>query len=152
MNDVSIFGGCVLIWGTTWLAITYQLGSVAPEVSVSHRFFLAALIIAAWCRFRGLSLLGTVVAFAGWLTLVGRIGAPRASYVGVMAPVVALFVSTWFEGFVWHPLTAAARTAAPNFSRSGTRPPAGGAPPPPVSARPPASIHRARYSPSFRVR
>ena len=31
----------------------------------------------------------------------------RASYVGVMAPVVALFVSTLFEGFVWHPLTAA---------------------------------------------
>ena len=263
----------MLIWGTTWLAITYQLGSVAPEVSVSHRFLLAALIIAAWCRLRGLSLrfnaaehaalalmgvamyglayvfvyhaevhvasglvaigysaspllsalgtrlffgqavtarvalgsafgllgitlvywpefaqltqsrnvalgalftvlavllstaggllaqrnhqrglhgwptmawsmaygsiasllvalalgrpytidlgmpyllsllylalLGSVIAFAGWLTLVGRIGAPRASYVGVMAPVVALFVSTLFEGFVWHPLTAA---------------------------------------------
>ena len=263
----------MLIWGTTWLAITYQLGSVAPEVSVGHRFLLAALIIAAWCRLRGLSLrfnaaehaalalmgvamyglayvfvyhaevhvasglvaigysaspllsalgtrlffgqavtarvalgsafgllgitlvywpefaqltqssnvalgalftvlavllstaggllaqrnhqrglhgwptmawsmaygsiasllvalalgrpytidlgmpyllsllylalLGSVIAFAGWLTLVGRIGAPRASYVGVMAPVVALFVSTLFEGFVWHPLTAA---------------------------------------------
>ena len=38
---------------------------------------------------------------------VGRIGAPRASYVGVMAPVVALFVSTLFEGFLWHPLTIA---------------------------------------------
>ena len=47
---------CVAIWGTTWLAITYQLGPVAPEVSVSHRFLLAALVIAAWCRLRGLSL------------------------------------------------------------------------------------------------
>ena len=54
-----------------------------------------------------LAVLGSVITFAGWLTLVGRIGAPRASYVGVMAPVVALFVSTLFEGFVWHALTAA---------------------------------------------
>jgi drug/metabolite transporter (DMT)-like permease len=273
VNNASIFAGCVLIWGTTWLAITYQLGPVAPEVSVSHRFLLAALIVAAWCRWRGLSLrfkpaehaalalmgvamygfsyvfvyhaelhvasglvaigysaspllsalgsrlffrqrvsarmaagslfgilgialvywpefgrlqesrnvalgalftvlavlistgggllaqrnhqrglhgwpamawsmayggacslvvalalgrpygidlgapyllsllylslLGSVVTFAGWLTLVGRIGAPRASYVGVMAPIVALFVSTLFEGFSWHPLTVA---------------------------------------------
>ena len=263
----------MLIWGTTWLAITYQLGSVAPEVSVSHRFLLAALAIAGWCRLRGLSLafkpaehaalallgvamyavsyvfvyhaelhlasglvaigysaspllatlgmrvffghpvtarmalgsvfgilgitlvyfpefahlaqnrnialgalftglavvistsggllaqrnhqrglhgwptmawsmgygglaslaialalgrsytidlgapyllsllylslLGTAITFAGWLTLVGRIGAARASYVGVMAPVVALFVSTLFEGFEWHALTVA---------------------------------------------
>ena len=281
MNNVSIFAGCVLIWGTTWLAITFQLGPVAPEVSVSHRFLLAALTIAVWCRLRRLplrfkpaehvalalmgvamygisyvfvyhaelhvasglvaigysaspllstlgtrlffghavtarmalgsmfgilgialvywpefahlnwkrdiasgdsrdvalgalftvlavlistvggliaqrnhqrklhgwptmawsmgygalsslivalalgrnytidlgapyllsllylSLPGSVLAFAGWLTLVGRIGVARASYVGVMAPVVALFVSTLFEGFLWHPLTAA---------------------------------------------
>ena len=46
----------MLIWGTTWLAITYQLGPVAPEVSVSHRFLLAALLIAAWCGLRGLPL------------------------------------------------------------------------------------------------
>ncbi len=272
MNNVSIFAACVLIWGTTWLAITYQLGPVAPEVSVSHRFLLAAVAITVWCWLRGLpmrfgpaqhaalalmgvamygisyvcvyhaelyvasglvaigysaspllsmlgmrvffgqamtarmalgsafgllgitlvywpefdklaesrnvalgagftvlavaismtggllahrnherglhgwpsmawsmgygalsalivalalereytidwsapyllsllylSLLGSVVTFAGWLTLVGRIGVPRASYVGVMAPVVALFVSTAFEGFAWHALTA----------------------------------------------
>lgn len=56
MSNISLFAACVLIWGTTWLAITFQLGSVAPEVSVSHRFLLAALLIAAWCRLRGLSL------------------------------------------------------------------------------------------------
>src|SRR5262245_706162 len=263
---------CVAIWGTTWLAITFQLGPIAPEISVSHRFLLAALLVAAWCKLRGLSLafsarqhaalalmglalygvsyiavyhaelhlasglvaigysaspllstfgsrlflhqpltartvigslmglagitlvywpeftklgerdvvtgvgftllgvtisvaggllaqrnhqqglhgwptmawsmgygglaaliialalgrtwtidfgapyllsllylavLGTVITFAGWLTLVGRIGVARASYVGVMAPIVALLVSTFFEGFAWHALTAA---------------------------------------------
>ena len=29
------------IWGSTWLAITFQLGAVAPEVSVAYRFALA---------------------------------------------------------------------------------------------------------------
>ena len=107
MNNLSLFLTCVAIWGTPWLAITVQLGPVAPQVSVSHRFPLAALVIAAGCRLRGLSLFGSVLTFAAGRTLVGRIGAPRASYVGVMAPVVALFVSTLFEGFLWHPLTVA---------------------------------------------
>ena len=40
------------------------------------------------------------------------IGVARASYVGVMAPVVALLVSTLLEGFIWHPLTAAGVTVS----------------------------------------
>lgn len=56
MNNLTLFAGCVAIWGTTWIAIVYQLGSVAPEASVSYRFLLAALLVAAWCRLRGLSL------------------------------------------------------------------------------------------------
>ena len=43
--DTRRFLACVLIWGTTWLAITFQLGSVAPEASVAWRFGLAALIM-----------------------------------------------------------------------------------------------------------
>jgi len=43
---------------------------------------------------------------------VHRIGVARASYVGVMAPVVALLVSTLLEGFIWHPLTAAGVTVS----------------------------------------
>jgi drug/metabolite transporter (DMT)-like permease len=38
-----------LIWGSTWLAIRYQLGVVAPEVSVVYRFTAAGLLLAAWC-------------------------------------------------------------------------------------------------------
>ena len=44
------------IWGTTWLAIKFQLGVVAPEVSVVWRFALAALLLAGWCRLRGIPL------------------------------------------------------------------------------------------------
>jgi drug/metabolite transporter (DMT)-like permease len=38
-----------LIWGSTWYAIKFQLGVVAPEVSLLYRFALAALILLAFC-------------------------------------------------------------------------------------------------------
>ncbi|HVE49730.1 MAG TPA: EamA family transporter [Casimicrobiaceae bacterium] len=49
MNAHSLFAICTLIWGSTWLVITFQLGVVAPEASVAYRFGLAAVLIALWC-------------------------------------------------------------------------------------------------------
>ena len=46
----------VLIWGSTWLGIKFQLGVVDPALSVSYRFALAALILFAWCFARRLPL------------------------------------------------------------------------------------------------
>jgi drug/metabolite transporter (DMT)-like permease len=43
----------VLIWGSSWLAIKYQLGSVDPMVSVAYRFLLASGISWLYCRFYG---------------------------------------------------------------------------------------------------
>ena len=40
---------CALIWGTTWFAITLQLGSVEPIVSVVWRFGLAAAVLFGFC-------------------------------------------------------------------------------------------------------
>lgn len=48
-----------------------------------------------------LALIGSVMAFACYLTLLGRIGADRAAYSTVMFPVVALLVSTALEGYRW---------------------------------------------------
>lgn len=48
-----------------------------------------------------LGLIGSVMAFACYLTLLGRIGADRAAYSTVMFPVVALAVSTMLEGYRW---------------------------------------------------
>jgi drug/metabolite transporter (DMT)-like permease len=48
-----------------------------------------------------LALIGSVMAFACYLTLLGRIGADRAAYATVMFPVVALAVSTALEGYRW---------------------------------------------------
>jgi len=54
-----------------------------------------------------LSILGSIVAFAGYLTLLHRVGATRAGYIGVMVPIVALGISSVFEHFRWHAVTLA---------------------------------------------
>jgi drug/metabolite transporter (DMT)-like permease len=55
-NNALLYLVTVLIWGSTWLAIEFQLGVVAPEVSVFYRYLLASLILFGWCRARGLRL------------------------------------------------------------------------------------------------
>ena len=52
-----------------------------------------------------LAVLGSILAFAGYLTLIQRVGATRAGYIGVMVPIVALVISSVFEHFRWHPVT-----------------------------------------------
>ena len=54
-----------------------------------------------------LAVFGSIAAFACYLTLLGRIGAARSGYIGVMVPIVALVISFFFEGFQWHLLTLA---------------------------------------------
>ena len=49
MNVLGLYLTSVLIWGSTWLAITFQLGTVPPAVSVAYRFLLSAIILFAWC-------------------------------------------------------------------------------------------------------
>ncbi|WP_417453946.1 DMT family transporter [Kiloniella sp.] len=41
--NILLYLGTVLIWGTTWLAIAFQVGTVQVEVSAFYRFALAAL-------------------------------------------------------------------------------------------------------------
>jgi drug/metabolite transporter (DMT)-like permease len=52
-----------------------------------------------------LAVFGSILAFAAYLTLLERVGAARAGYVGVMVPVVALAISGALEGFAWGPST-----------------------------------------------
>ena len=56
MNSPALFLVTSAIWGSTWLAITGQLGVVSPIASVTYRFAIATVILLAWCRLRGLPL------------------------------------------------------------------------------------------------
>jgi drug/metabolite transporter (DMT)-like permease len=39
----------VLIWGSTWIAIKFQLGEIDPMVSVIYRFGISSALLFAWC-------------------------------------------------------------------------------------------------------
>jgi drug/metabolite transporter (DMT)-like permease len=55
-HSASLYLASVLIWGSTWYAIKFQLGVVAPEVSLVYRFALAAIILLSFCTLTGRSL------------------------------------------------------------------------------------------------
>ena len=57
MSDSRLYVVTILIWGSTWLVINFQLGVVAPEVSIVYRYAMASLILFAWSAIRGLRLL-----------------------------------------------------------------------------------------------
>lgn len=56
LRSWQLFAICVLTWGTTWHAITYQIGHLAPDVGVALRFGLAGACVLGWCLVRGLPL------------------------------------------------------------------------------------------------
>jgi len=49
-----------------------------------------------------LSVFGSIIAFGCYLTLIGSIGADKASYTIMLVPVISLLLSSWFEGYVWN--------------------------------------------------
>jgi drug/metabolite transporter (DMT)-like permease len=56
LSNPVLFSVVVLIWGSTWLAITYQFGEVDPTLSVAYRFLIAAVILFSYCKIKNLSL------------------------------------------------------------------------------------------------
>jgi drug/metabolite transporter (DMT)-like permease len=91
-----------MAWGMLYgacftLALTLALGKpLAFEATPAY--VLSLLYLAVF---------GSVLAFGGFLTLMGRIGAARAGYIGVMVPIVALAISSLFEGYRWEWLAVA---------------------------------------------
>ena len=80
-----------------------------------------------------LALFGSVLAFGSYLTLLGRIGPGRAAYAMVLFPIVALLLSTLFEGFRWSPAALAGMVLVlvGNILALAVRPRTGGALPAP---------------------
>lgn len=70
MNNFFLYAASVLIWGSTWFAITYQLGTVPPAVSVMLRFLAASVLLLAYSRLRRLPLRFRA-GDHGWMVLEG---------------------------------------------------------------------------------
>jgi drug/metabolite transporter (DMT)-like permease len=84
--------GFGMIYGAAFLALFAAFRGQAFIIEPTARYVISLLYLA---------LIGSVMAFTCYLTLLGRIGADRAAYATVMFPVVALAVSTVFEGYRW---------------------------------------------------
>ncbi len=56
LRNWQLFAVCVLVWSTTWYAITFQIGRISPEFGVALRFGLAGAAILAFCASRGMRL------------------------------------------------------------------------------------------------
>ena len=97
--------GIPTIQGTAWTMIygTMFAAGFALWSGVSWTFdpspgYVLSLAYLAVC--------GTVVAFVAYFALLKRVGAGPSSYVTVATPVIAILVSTLFEGYRWTPITA----------------------------------------------
>ncbi len=70
MSNTFLYVVTVLIWGSTWLGIEYQLGVVVPEVSIVYRYAGASTLLFAWCVFARLPLRFDLRSH-GWFVLLG---------------------------------------------------------------------------------
>jgi drug/metabolite transporter (DMT)-like permease len=89
-----------LAWGMLYgaaFSLAFTLATGQPLAFEATMPYVLSLIY--------LAVLGSILAFAAYLTLLHRVGAARAGYIGVMVPIVALVISAAFEGFRWHALT-----------------------------------------------
>ena len=69
MSNGFLYVVTVLVWGSTWIAIEFQLGTVAPEVSIFYRYLLASALLFSWCRYRNVNLRFGVRAHVNFLML-----------------------------------------------------------------------------------
>jgi len=84
--------GYAMLYGSAAMAIYAAVRGHAFILDWSPHYLIGLLYLA---------LVASVVAFACYFTLSGRIGADRAAYVAVLGPVVAIAVSTFVENFQW---------------------------------------------------
>lgn len=81
-----------MAYGTAFLALIASLRGAPIAFDASWPYIVSLLY---------LSLVGTSLAFGLYLALLKKIGPARASYTSVLFPVVALLISTLFEGYRW---------------------------------------------------
>jgi drug/metabolite transporter (DMT)-like permease len=79
-------------YGALVMLIVAWLQGATPEIEWSVRY-LGSLGY--------LAIFGSVVAFSAYFILLGRIGTAAASYSTLMFPLVALSISTCYEGYHW---------------------------------------------------
>lgn len=143
LADWQLFAVAVLVWGTTWHVITWQLGMLAVEWNVAVRFVSAGVLVLAVSRARGKPIAATGAqhallvlqgAFMYGFAYVAVYQAERFVPSGLVAvgysasPLLAGLGAHWLFGrrvgarFVWGGVVALAGVALifwPEIARTG---------------------------------
>ena len=85
--------GYGMLYGSISLLIYLLITGVPFEFDFSLRYNLSLVY---------LSIFGSVFGFSLYLTLIKKIGSNDAAYVAIIMPLIALLVSTIFEGLIWN--------------------------------------------------
>lgn len=90
--EVMTTNSWAMLYGTLLIAAIACIrgDNFTPQWTLSY---LGALLY--------LAIFGSVIAFGAYFTLVGRIGPGNAAYSTLLFPLVALTISTLYEGYVW---------------------------------------------------
>ena len=91
----------LLAWGMAWGALidgSFAWITTGPPVFEATISYVAGLLY--------LGLIASALAFTLYFNMIRRIGPARAAYSSVLIPVVAMALSTVFEGYVWSPFAA----------------------------------------------
>ncbi len=83
-------------WGMAYGCAVLLLYSLITGTNFTFEYSPAYIVSLVY-----LALIGSVAAATAYLTLLGRIGPTAAAYTTVLYPVVALLISTIFEGYEW---------------------------------------------------
>lgn len=81
-----------MLYGAVFMFLLAIFRGAQLEFDTSASYLVSLLYLAVF---------GSVIAFGSYLTLLGRIGLDRAAYVTVLFPIIALLLSTLFEGLEW---------------------------------------------------
>lgn len=146
-HDLTVSFDIMVIQGIAWATagtLLFSLGNmmsrknsiygITPVIANAWGMGIGALVLLAIALISGstftlpnsatyiwaliyLAVIGSVIGFSTYLLMVARIGSDRAAYATVLFPVVALFMSTIFEGYEWHTtaLIGIALTIVGNF-------------------------------------
>lgn len=87
-----------MLYGSVLLTIFASVSGVEPSIDLSAPYLISLAFLVVF---------GTIIAFSCYLLLLARIGLERAGYITVTFPVVALTISTIFEGYQWTLLSLA---------------------------------------------
>jgi drug/metabolite transporter (DMT)-like permease len=91
-----------MAWGMAYGSLAVALSCAARGIPFGFDGSAPYLLSLAY-----LALLGSVIAFFAYLSLIRRVGAGRAGYTAAVIPVLAMLTSTVFEGYRWTALALA---------------------------------------------